>query len=140
MRITFLYTKQPGDRAASLILCNGGVEGPSKFLRDGEGIIQVVPYPRADEPGIFGRGNRTSTVSFEVNRTFGNIISAQTYVADVGAIEGLDGQLRLELPNNFGGFTGVRWVRFAACQHVRAMFEGVTAYASFVFIGGKMTP
>jgi len=136
MKITFQHTDLNG-RAGSTIICAGTSDGPSDMSIDGEGLLQLVQFPRAAEIKPFGRGNKQTTVAFGINRTFSTLVSAELYSVDLHAVEGLDGILRMDMGSQFGGLAGQRLLT-CGCQRARSHLEGVTVFAQFVFVGGAL--
>lgn len=135
MKITWNFTDTAG-RIASEVLVPGGREGAEGFSVETAGIIQEADFPRAAAITVFARGNVRSAITWSVNRLFLNPVSAQQFTLTRGRLVGTKGDLRIEMQGALG--SGVITFANCACAVASANHQGLTAFARYQFIGGRI--
>lgn len=139
MKILFRWNDVNG-RPSTEQLSAGGREGPSGLDIQSQGEAQVAAYPDSAAVEVFARFNAQTTVSFSVTRLFANSVSADQFILGRGRLVGQKGNLEFTLENSAGGGGG-GLVTFADCCCVaaRARGIGVSAIATYQFVGGRIT-
>lgn len=115
-------------------LAAGGREQVANFKITSTRQVQVDPLIRADFARIRDRQNRTTTVTFEVNRLFDTVADAENFVLIHGDRVPTSGLVAFESEDG----TITRWMEAAVIQTVDSSFSGVSTKHSYQMTGGEI--
>lgn len=64
----------------SIWLATGGRESPAGFQINGQQTVQIAPILRSATAGVYGRGNKYLTITFNITRQHASVAAAQTFL------------------------------------------------------------
>ena len=119
-------------------LCDSPDPVPRHNLRvNGQRVLQVVDLARAEYVTVYGRGNRRTTISFQVTRQHRSEWEATEAVLDHDAEIPETGLLELVITDN--GRTIKRWLANAGVESVQMVGQiGATTQWAYSIIGGEV--
>lgn len=107
------------------------------FRIDGERVIQVARYTRAEASRMFDRKNRLTTVTFDVARIHADLDDAEKYILEHG--EELPGQgLVTFISTSSKGQETLRFMKASCVQSYSCSYIGKSTRHSYQIIGGMM--
>lgn len=133
MRI--LFSSRTGGK---LTLAAGGKQSPQNLRINGQRLVQIATYPRAESAEPLARKNHQTTVTFTVTEEYGDLDQAGVAVIEAQGVTKERGSLLL-IPKGQSGASANRWITKAVIQAVDAQQRGVAVDKSYTIIGGEMS-
>lgn len=125
---------------ASKPLCTGkGTDSPKDFSYVGERSEQVSRFLRGAQAVVRDRGNRYTTIGFEIFRSHGTIQAAQKFCLSHQDSFPSYGLLVLTCDDGSGLLTQVMYLPNAFLKSVRVRYEGMLSFTNYVFTGGALS-
>lgn len=113
---------------------------PANLVIDGGRILQIDDLVRATHVSIKDRSNKSTTISFSVNREHKSYADAQVFCLEHNEELPGVGALRIDMRKDNGGLIA-RLCERAGLQGVRTYHKGCRTESSYVFICGEfITP
>lgn len=109
----------------------------SNFRIQSARVAQVAEFVRAAQVQTFDRGNRKTTITFNVSREHTTIRNCEAFLlAHIGQVPN-KGLITLQAKETSGAVTE-RYLKDALCEVVDASYDGVTSFHSYQLIGGDI--
>ena len=111
----------------------GGKEAPYGFSFSGERSVQVAQFCRAESVRARGRGNRSITLEFNVDKEYDTLEDAAIVAVGEESIIPHEGVLQIDEGS------GATIVMDSAFQSIQITQRGVTLTMRYRFVGGGFT-
>src|SRR5690349_12616725 len=133
MQIVFIPSS-----GGKLMLARGGNQSPQNLRINGQRLVQIAEYPRADDAEPFARKNHRTTVSFTVTESYAELDAAGAAVVECQGLSRERGKL-LIIAQGQNGTTSNRWIMKAVIQSIDAQQRGIAVDKSYTIVGGGMS-
>lgn len=121
----------------TFVLADHDKTSVSNFRINGSRLVQVAELVRAETVQVFGRGNRKTTVTFDVSREHADVRTSETFILGHATNVPESGLITFEAISASGALTR-RYLNAAVCSVVDCSYAGVTTVHTYQIIGGKM--
>ncbi len=136
--IVKIYDETVEGLAPIFLAGSTGFEEPSNFRLNGQRVVEIAEFLRAEYVKIFYRNNRKTTVSFQTARLHANIQTAEAFVMDHDATVTVMGLLEIALVSDKGAQT-FRYIDNAAVESVTLVsWTGLTTVHEYSIVGGQV--
>ena len=119
-------------------LANGGRESIDGLAIDGQRIVQVGTFIRAEEITPFARKNKKTTITFSVSREHNSIEDCGNFILTHAAELPFQGTLHM-ISIAAGGAEYEKILPNATIISDRSRQMGQSSFHSYTFIGGQLT-
>lgn len=133
MKIVFTPTT-----GGKVTLASGGKRSPQGLRINGQRLVQMAEYPRAESAEPIARKNHRTTVTFTVTEEYSDLDVAGAAVIESQAVSKERGVL-LIISQGQAGTSANRWITKAVIQGVDAQQRGTAVDKTYTIIGGAMS-
>lgn len=134
--IVKIYDQSDASLAPLFLAGANSYEEPNNFKLNGQRVVEIAEFLRAEYIKVFYRNNRKTSISFQTARLHANIQTAEAFVMDHESTVTVMGLLEITLVSDKGAQT-FRYINNAAVESVTLVsWTGITTIHEYSLVGG----